>query len=161
MSDRMRRPIVQAARRPRERGQALVEFSIALIPFLLLLMGVLDLGRAIYQMNTTSEAAREIARVTSVHRCSDTPCSDLGSSSQAQATIATQRGLIPGLVFDPSVDIDCVDAADTVIPDDQCVPKTDTEYFIRVHVRSTYTPVTPFLGIFGTHMFESWSRIRL
>jgi len=161
MSDRMRQSIVPVARRPRERGQALVEFSLALIPFLLLLMGVLDLGRAIYQMNTTAEAAREIARVTSVHRCSNTPCSDLGTSSQAQATIATQRGLIPGLVFDPSVDIDCVDSTDVVIPDDQCVPKTDTEYFIRVHVRSTFTAVTPFVSIFGTHMFESWSRIRL
>jgi TadE-like protein len=160
MSDRNRRSLFGAGA-PRSPGQALVEFSIALIPFMLLLMGVLDLGRAIYQMNTTSEAAREIARVTSVHRCSTTPCSDLGDSSQTQALIDTQKGLIPGLVFNYSSDIDCVDAADNVIPDDQCVPKTDTEYFIRVHVRSTYSPVTPLLGVFGNHTFESWSRIRL
>jgi hypothetical protein len=160
MSDRMRRP-VPSKRAPRERGQALVEFSIAVIPFLLLLMGVLDLGRGIYAMNATSEAAREIARVTSVHRCANSTSCDLGTSMEAQATIATQRTLIPGLVFDPAVDIDCVDATDAVIPDQQCVPKTDTDNFIRVHVRSSFTPVTPLLGVFGSHTFESWSRIRL
>jgi TadE-like protein len=160
MSDRNRRSIL-GADAPRSPGQALVEFSIAIIPFLLLLMGVLDLGRGIYAMNATSQAAREIARVTSVHRCSDTPCTDLGTSTEAQDTIATQRALIPGLVFNPSVDIDCVDAADNVIPDSQCTPKTDTDYFIRVHVRSTFSPVTPLLGVFGNHTFESWSRIRL
>ena len=36
--------------------------------FLLLLFGVVDLGRGIYQFNGVSQAAREIARVTSVHR---------------------------------------------------------------------------------------------
>ena len=162
MSDRNRRSLFGAGA-GRSPGQALVEFSLALIPFLLLLMGVLDLGRAIYQMNTTSQAAREIARVTSVHRCANTAngCSDLGDASQTQATINTQKGLIPGLVFNYSTDIDCVDVADNVIPDDQCVPKTDTEYFIRVHVRSTFSPVTPLLGVFGDHTFESWSRIQL
>jgi hypothetical protein len=161
MSDRLRRPGIRWAGRRRSPGQALVEFSIALIPFMLLLMGVLDLGRGIYAMNATSEAAREIARATSVHRCADTPCVDLGTSSEAQAAIATQRALIPGLVFDPSVDIDCVDATDAVISDTDCTPSSDTDRYIRVHIRSTFSPVTPLLGMFGNHVFESWSRIRL
>jgi TadE-like protein len=164
MSDRLRHRSVAERRGRRGRhapGQALVEFSIALIPFLLLLMGVLDLGRGIYAMNATSQAAREIARATSVHRCSNTPCTDLGTSTEAQAAINTQRALIPGLVFDPSVDIDCVDAADVGIPDSQCTPSTDNDRFIRVHVRSTFSPVTPLLGMFGNHTFEAWSRIRL
>ena len=160
MSNRNRAPILKRGR-PRSPGQALVEFSIAVIPFMLLLMGVLDLGRGIYAMNATSEAAREIARVTSVHRCSTTPCADLGTSSEAQDMIATQRALIPNMVFDPSVDIDCVDATDTVIPDDKCFPKSSVAYFIRVHVRSTFSPVTPLLGVFGDHTFESWARIQL
>jgi hypothetical protein len=161
MSDRNRRRGIHRVSTPRPRGQALVEFSIAVIPFLLLLMGVLDLGRGIYAMNATSEAAREIARVTSVHRCSNTPCSDLGTSSESQDTIATQRGLIPGLVFDSSTDIDCVDATDTVVADSACKPSSATDLYIRVHVRSTFTPVTPLVAVFGTHTFESWSRIEL
>jgi hypothetical protein len=160
MSDRTRRSIFGRSRQP-SRGQALVEFSIAVIPFLLLLMGVLDLGRGIYAMNATSQAAREIARATSVHRCSDTPCSDLGTSTEAQDVIATQRTLIPNLVFDPSVDIDCVDAVDFVVADADCKPSSSTARYIRVHVRSTFTPITPFLGVFGNHTFESWSRIQL
>ena len=52
---------------PRRQGQAVVEFALAVIPFLILLMGVIDLGRGIYTMNGTSEAARDIARVTIVH----------------------------------------------------------------------------------------------
>ena len=53
----------------RERGQALVEFSLILIPFLWILMGIVDLGRGIYTYNGVNQAARELARVTSVHLC--------------------------------------------------------------------------------------------
>ena len=161
MSDRNRRSNTATTRTPRSPGQALVEFSIAIIPFMLLLMGVLDLGRGIYAMNATSQAAREIARVTSVHRCAATPCADLGNSLETQDAIATQRALIPNLVFDPSVDIDCVDSTDSVIPDIGCKPSSTSDYYIRVHVSSTFTPVTPLLGVFGDHTFESWSRIQL
>jgi TadE-like protein len=161
MSDRNRRSIVGRGGSPRPRGQALVEFSIAIIPFMLLLMGVLDLGRGIYAMNATSQAAREIARATSVHRCAATPCADLGDSIETQDTIATQRALIPNMVFDPSVDIDCVDSTDSVVADIQCKPSSGDPRYIRVHVRSTFTPVTPLLGVFGDHTFESWSRIEL
>jgi hypothetical protein len=80
---------------------------------------------------------------------------------ETQDTIATQRALIPNMVFDPSVDIDCVDSTDSVIPDIQCKPSSGTPLYIRVHVRSTFTPVTPLLGMFGDHTFESWSRIQL
>ena len=161
MSDRNRRPGIRRFATPRPRGQALVEFSIAIIPFMLLLMGVLDLGRGIYAMNATSQAAREIARATSVHRCASTPCVDLGTSTETQDTITTQRELIPNLVFDPSTDIDCVDATDSVVADVACKPSSSTQLYIRVHVRSTFTPVTPLLGVFGDHTFESWARIQL
>ena len=164
MSDRTRRSILPGLHRPRSRGQALVEFSIAVIPFLLLMMGIVDLGRAIYALNATSEAAREIARVTSVHECNGA-CGDLGSSTEAQAVITTQRGLIPNLVFNSSVDIDCVEIVpgspptENVIADDEC--KIGNDYFIRVHVQSTFTPITPLVGMFGSHTLESWARIHL
>lgn len=142
-------------RRSRSRGQALVEFSIALIPFLIILMGILDLGRGIYQMNTTAQAAREIARVTSVHEWNT--CCQLGSSTEAQAVIATQRGLLPGIQFDPAADIQCVDLADTVVPDGQCQAWADR--LVRVRVRSTFTPITPIVSMFGSHTLESVSRV--
>jgi hypothetical protein len=142
-----------------DQGQALLEFAVAVIPFLIALMGIFDLGRAIYQMNTTSEAAREIARVTSVHPWSvcDSSVCDLGSSSESQAAIATQRGLLPGIVFAPSTDIVCVDLSDTVKQDRQC----GSGDFVRVRVQSTFAPVTPLVSMFGTHTFTSFGRIEV
>jgi Flp pilus assembly protein TadG len=140
--------------RERTPGQALVEFSLVLIPFIILLMAVFDLGRAIYMMNGTAEAAREIARVTSVHPWAGTR--DLGNSSQAQAVIATQRDLIPNLQITPSTDITCVDVTDATLPDAQC---DRADRFVKVRVRATFTPITPLVSMFGSHTLESYSRI--
>ncbi|HET6381279.1 MAG TPA: TadE family protein [candidate division Zixibacteria bacterium] len=49
-------------RRGGRRGQTLVEFALILPIFVLLLMGILDLGRAVYYSSTLSNAAREAAR---------------------------------------------------------------------------------------------------
>jgi hypothetical protein len=158
----MRTP--RSGRRRESGGQALVEFSIAVIPFLLLLMGVLDLGRAVYALNATSEAAREIARVTSVHECNGA-CGDLASSAEAQAVIATQLSVIPNIVFDPSTDVDCVEVVpgspptENVIADSDC--RIGNDYYIRVHVRAVFTPITPIVSIFGTHNLDAWARVRL
>lgn len=142
-------------RRDRTEGQALVEFSLVLIPFLILLMGVFDLGRAIYMLNATAEAAREIARVTVVHPFGAT--TDLGSSTQTQGVIATQRNLVPNLQITPSTDIVCVDLTDTVMPDSQCRERADR--LVRVRVQAPFTPVTPLVSMFGSHTFESYSRV--
>jgi hypothetical protein len=138
-------------------GQALVEFAIVLVPFLILLIGIIDLGRAIYLSNGTSQAAREIARTTSVHPWG--AGGELGTSSETQATIDVQRRLIPGLQITPATDITCVDPTDTVVPDDRC--KSWSGYYIRVRVRAPFTPATPLLAPFGSHTFESYSRVQI
>jgi TadE-like protein len=142
-------------RRRKRGGQALVEFSIAVIPFVVLLMAVVDLGRGIYMANGTAEAAREIARTTSVHLWDASH--DLGSSPQATSTIATQRGLIPGLTINPSTDIVCVDDLDQVIADTICQPG----HYVRVHLTAPFAPITPLVSAFGSHVFESTSRIKI
>ncbi len=55
-------------RRParRERAQSLVEFALVLPIFLLLLFGLIDAGRLVYQHSVLSQAAREGARLASV-----------------------------------------------------------------------------------------------
>ena len=136
-------------------GQALVEFALAAIPFLVLLMGVIDLGRGIYMMNGTSEAARDITRATIVHLRGSGGA--VGFSSQTTDVIATQRGLIPGLTIDPATDIACVDAYDAVIPDTECRPGD----FVRVHVQAPFEPITPLVSAFGSHTFESVSRMQI
>ncbi|HEX7976774.1 MAG TPA: TadE/TadG family type IV pilus assembly protein [Anaerolineales bacterium] len=53
--------------RRRERGQELVEYALLLPIFLLLLMVLLDMGRAIYYYSTVQNAARAGARYGIVH----------------------------------------------------------------------------------------------
>lgn len=45
-----------------ERGQALVEMALLILPILLLTAGLIDVGRAFYQYNAISGAARNAAR---------------------------------------------------------------------------------------------------
>ena len=154
--------ILNRRRRPRAdrtRGQSLVEFSLVLIPFTFLLMGIFDLGRAIYQLNGTAEAAREIARVTSVHSgCGVNPVTcDMGSSTATANVVATQRRLVPALTINTSSDITCVDINDVVRTDESCRWGVD---YVRVRVTSSFTPITPIVSMFGSHTFESYSRVR-
>jgi Flp pilus assembly protein TadG len=131
-----------------ERGQALVEFSLAILIFLVLLMGVFDFGRAIYQFNGVSQAAREIARVTAAHPGTDFSV-DAGRSIETKAVIQTQTGLIPNL-RDPL--IKCVDITGTVITTG-CMEGD----WIQVRISAPYTPITPLLSLSGTWDFFSSS----
>jgi hypothetical protein len=49
-------------RRARQRGVAAVEFGIVLIPLLLIVFGVTEFGRAMYQYNALTKSVRSAAR---------------------------------------------------------------------------------------------------
>ena len=120
-----------------DRGQALVEFSLAIVIFLVLMMGIFDLGRGIYMYNGVAEAAREIARRTSVY-----PGITLGASTQTADVIAVQRALVPGMTT-PTFACETV----TGVPSTS-VPCASGE-FVKVTVGATYKPITPLLGFLG------------
>lgn len=50
------------------RGQALVEFALVFPVFLLLLFGLIDIGRYVFVTNSFSQAAREAARFGAVEQ---------------------------------------------------------------------------------------------
>ena len=135
------------------RGQAVAEFALVLVPFLFLLFGVFDLGRGVYQFNAVAEAAREIARVTIVHPYAT--CCTLGSSTEAQAVIQTQKTVVPGLT-DAGVTVECVDIADAVVAPDLC----RLGDFIRVTVQVSWEPASPLLTVLGVHEISSVSRMQ-
>ena len=146
---------MHASSRERERGQALVEFSFVLIPFLLLLMGMLDLGRGIYTYNAASQAAREIARETAVHPCPTAGvCANLGSSASATAVKDHQKRVTPGLT-DAGIRIECVSIQNVVKA--ECRPND----FIRTTIRVPFRPITPLLGQLGPFDFTAVARIEL
>jgi hypothetical protein len=144
----------QRRRDRRARGQALVEFSLALIPFLLLLMAIFDFGRAIYIYNGVSQAAREVARTASVHPQGG--LSPVGYSVDAQQTIGTQQALVPGLTIDEPM---CVLSAAADDSSATAQPCAENE-FVVVRASSTYTPVS-LLGFLGTIQIESKARIQV
>lgn len=142
--------------RKRERGQGLVEFSLTIIVFLVILMGVVDFGMAIYKFNGVSQAAREIARVTSVHPCT-TPgaltCSP-GGSSQTQAVINVQKNLVPGLA---TPTFTCIDQAGAAKPG-ACDFSQDS---VQVEIEAPYKPITPLLGLTGTWTMKGSSSAQI
>ena len=144
---------MRSRQRHDEGGQALVEFSLAILVFLVLMMGIFDFGRAIYQYNGVAQAAREIARVTATHPGTDFTTST-GRSAETKAVIATQKGLVPNL-GEPT--IECVDITGAVIHT-TCVPGE----WIRVGIHAPYSPVTPLLGLVGIwNLFSSSTSVQL
>lgn len=127
------------------RGQALVEFSFAIMIFLTVLIAMLDLGRGVFMYNGVSQAAREIARETSVHSGSGL----LGTSPEAQAALSVQQALVPGL---GAPVYECVDIAGAV-QFDTCLPGD----WVRVTASTTFVPVLPFLTAMGPFIFTSVS----
>jgi len=64
--------LARSNRRRRWRGQGLVEFAIVLPVLMMVILGLLDLGRAIYSYNTLSQASRQASRIAIVNQTSAT-----------------------------------------------------------------------------------------
>lgn len=139
------------ARETRERGQALVEFSLSIIIFLVLLMAIVDLGRGIYMFNGVSQAAREIARVASVH-----PGTTFGGP-EITAVVNTQKGLIPNLGNPTYACID-IEGGPGLDPRLGTCP---TGNQVTVTIAAPYSPVTPIMGLLGTWNLRSTSSVRI
>jgi len=64
------------ADRDDERGQSLVEFALLLPLMLLIITGLFDVARAVWEENTLAYAAREGTRYAIVHGSAGTPPAD-------------------------------------------------------------------------------------
>ena len=130
-------------RRP-QRGQTLVEFALILPVFILLLVGLLDLGRAVYAYNTISNASREAVRVGIVDQNF--------SVVEAEAIQhAVSLGLDPG---DVDITFRQPNGSSTV-----CVTPVAIACDVEVVVRYQYTAATPIIGnIVGVIDMSSTSR---
>jgi Flp pilus assembly protein TadG len=148
---------VRAALERPSLGQGVVEFSLVLIPFLLLLLAIADVGRGVYTNNGVAEAAREIARVTSVHPCDPSSCT-LGNSAETLATISTQRNLVPGLGgTGSSIAIQCTSITDASLDNSDCRPGS----FVRVVVSVPFRVITPLLSMVAPSTLTSSSHVQL
>jgi Flp pilus assembly protein TadG len=62
--------------RENDRGQSIVEFSLLLPIMLLIITGLFDVARAVWQTNTLAYAAREGTRYAIVHGSAGNPAAD-------------------------------------------------------------------------------------
>jgi Flp pilus assembly protein TadG len=73
-----------------ESGQSLVEFTLVLVPLLLILFGILELGLVMFDKVTVVNDAREAARLASVNDASgNTLLGDAPAGSSLTFTCAT------------------------------------------------------------------------
>jgi len=77
-----------------ERGNTLAEFAVVLTASMILIVGIIDFGRALYTYHLVSNAARSATRYASVRGSSCSPSGCTATSGSIQTYV---RGLAPEL----------------------------------------------------------------
>lgn len=81
-----------------DAGQSLVEFALVLPVLLLLILGLFDVARAVWQENTLAFAAREGSRYAIIHGAASTsPVPYCSSSCSPAAVVAAVRAAAIGV----------------------------------------------------------------
>jgi hypothetical protein len=121
--------------RPRSAGQSLVEFALVLPIFILILVALFDLGRAVFAYNTLTNAAREGARLAIVNQ--DIPTIVARSKGQTQIIE----------LEDPSVSVAFYQMKLNGEPDlaNEC-ELVAVGCLAVVEFEATYTPITPLIA---------------
>jgi hypothetical protein len=118
-------------------GQAAVEFALVLPLLVLLLVGIFDLGRAVYAYSTATNAAREAGRVAIVDQT-------LAHIQDRAAEHGVAIAVDPTSVAVDYRDEDTPDVADSC-PSDPGEPGITTCIAV-VQVPYTYTAATPIVS---------------
>jgi Flp pilus assembly protein TadG len=128
-----------------DRGQTMVEFAMILPVFVLLLVGIFDVGRAIYAHHTLNNAAREAGRLAIVDQYED-------------------HVLDEALAAATGVDVVRADVSVTYeLPGGGACTTVGTDQIVRcvavVTVPYTYEAATPIIGgLIGPITIEGESR---
>jgi Flp pilus assembly protein TadG len=126
-------------RRRSGRGQGLVEFALVFPLFVLILFGLIDIGRAVFAYNEITNAAREGTRVAIVNQ--DVPTIEDRIAGQATAVAANQCVFF--LEADSTFNT-C--SKGTATPADECPTVPAVGCLAHVEVWTDFTPITPLLG---------------
>jgi Flp pilus assembly protein TadG len=126
--------------RHRGRGQALVEFALVIPVFLILLMAVFDLGRAVFAYNSITNAAREGARLAIVNQ----------STALITQRVLDQTSL--GGTGSPTVTVSFhkISPNDDYLTNPTCTIYPSTTMGLDcvaiVSYQTTYRPITPLIS---------------
>lgn len=147
-------------------GQSLVEFALVLPVFLLVLFGLIDVGRLVYMNSVLSQAAREGARVAAVEAgwvgSTDPSCGAVGgpicpanaAALQTDVAAAANRMVAPfGAIASNKVYIVCTPTGNALpsgawtssSPPATC-NTTAANDFVSTRMLLTFAPVTPVIS---------------
>lgn len=144
--------------RQRHSGQSLVEFALVFPIFILLVFGLIDMGRYVYMNSTVSQAAREATRLAAVEAYwlgrTDTKCNQTGgpvcpanlSAFRADVLAAANRMMAPfGAIADADLYTSCATTAPEPVTSKTC---TDRAIGDEASVRAVlvFRPITPVIS---------------
>ena len=160
--------MIRSLTRDGRRGQSMVELALVLPLFLLMLFGLVDMGRLVYASTTMSQAAREAARVASVQAywvgSTDPSCNHPGGPTcpaneaalRANVADAANEMMEPfGSIASGDVHLSCTLSTATpptgewTSPTNNCSNATVRKGAgseISVRVVMTFAPITPLIG---------------
>ena len=124
---------VSTKRRGRTRGQTLAEFALVLPILIVMLMGIFDLGRAIFAYNAITNAAREGARLGIVNQWAD--------SIKERAV-----NMAPTAEQDPNSVSVAISRPASAPDDDDCAAAPAVGCIVYVRYESEFTAITPIIG---------------
>lgn len=133
-------------RRHRATGQSLVEFALILPILLLIIMGVVDFGRAIYDYNAIGNAAREAGRTAIVNQYPDAVRAKAAQQATAVGIPTADPGDCPGSGGPTSTDAGTCFALLSSDLSGPCDSPPDVGCVAVVSVRTTYNAITPIIG---------------
>jgi hypothetical protein len=147
----------------RARGQGLVEFALVLPVFMLVVFGVVDGGRYVYQNTVLSQAAREGARLAAVEASwigsIDPSCGASGgpvcptdvATLKSHSLVAANRMVAPFASITSAnfyMSCDAAGAAPTGAWTGATCTNHSTNNIVSVRVVLTFVPITPVAGQF-------------
>lgn len=156
----------------RSPGQALVEFALVFPIFVLLIFGLIDVGRLVYMNSTISQAAREATRVAAVEASwigsTEANCNQPGgpicpadvAAFRADVLAAANRMVAPfGPIADADLYTSCATAPPSPVTTTTCnyVPEEREYQFASVRTELVFSPLTPVISSFFSSITTSGS----
>lgn len=132
----------------RVRGQSLVEFALLLPVLLLIIFGVMDFGRAIFQYSTVAEGARQAGRLAVVDQTISAVKAQAIASSIAITLDADPNGV--RVCFKDSsmatpAELACSNTTSSTLCNAGAAPKL-LGCLAVVETQSTFTALTPVIS---------------
>lgn len=128
--------------RKRSRGQSMVEFAIVLPIITMVVLGLFDMGRAVFTYNTLAQAARQANRTAIVDQ--DTDRVKAMAVAAAPTIGLTSSNVTVCFKTEESTQTDCSSPST-----DNCSSSVRIIGCLAIVTTSlTYTPITPVVSIF-------------